>query len=153
MIEVREPMVVRPFIAQLAPDPFLRIKPRLIGWQVFHLDLAMGRQVLSNPRSPMPARSVHEQVQDLSPPSLPQAGQQGQEALGVAPGCAQEAVPTFQGGHPAKDVQAASMVAGRGDTEGLPPSRPYPADPRVFGKTRLVLKHHDVLLRPLPEFF
>ena len=101
----------------------------------------------------MPARSVHEQVQDLSLPPPSQAGQQSQEASGVTPRRAHQTVPTFQGGHPAKDIQASSMVAGRGNAEGLTPSRPHPADPRVFRKARLVLKHHDVPPRPLAEFF
>jgi hypothetical protein len=68
-------MIVRPFITQLAPDSFLRIEPRLVGRQVLHLNLGMSRQVFSDSRPPMPARSVHEQVQGLSPTSLPQAGQ------------------------------------------------------------------------------
>ena len=136
-------MVVRPFVAQLAPDSFLRIEPWLVGRQVFHLDLGMGRQVLLDPRSPMPARSVHEQMQDLSLPPSSQAGQPGEETLRIAPRRAHHPLPTFQGGHPAKDIQASPMVAGRGDAEGLAASRPHPADPRVFGKARLVLKHHD----------
>ena len=153
LIEVFEPVVVRSLVAQLPPDSFLRVEPRLIGRQVLHVNLTMGRQVLSNPRPPMPARAIHEQVQDLSRPSLPQTGQQSQEALGVTPRRSHQTIPAFPGGHPAKDIQTSLVVTGRGDAEGLTPSRPHPADARVFGKTRLVLKDRQVPLRPLAEFF
>ena len=142
-------MIVRPLVAQLTPDSFLRVEPRLVGRQVLHLNLPMGRQVLSYPRPSVPARSIHEQVQDLVLPPLPQAGQQSQKPSGITSRRAHQAVPTLQRGHPAKDIQASSMVAGRGDPEGLTPPRPHPADAGVFGKPRLVLKHHDVPLRPL----
>ena len=146
-------MVIRPFVAQLPPDTFLWFGPRLVGRQVFHLDLAMGCQVLPNPRPPMPARSIHEQTQELSLPASSQANQQGQEPLVVTPRRTHQPVVTFPGRHPAKDIQAWPMVAGRGNPKGLTPSRPHPADPGVFGKIRIFLKHHDVPLRPLADFF
>ena len=70
-------MVVCSFEAQLPPDRFLGIEPGQVGRQVGHLDLGVGCQVLLHPRSPMPARSVYEQVHNLSSPPPPQAVEQG----------------------------------------------------------------------------
>ena len=71
----------------------------------------------------MPARSVHEQVENLSLPSLPQAGQQGQESLRIAPGRAHQAVPTLQGGHPPKDISGVDgcWPWGRGKVDPVAP--------------------------------
>jgi hypothetical protein len=94
----------------------------------------------------MPVGSIHKHMQELSPPPPTQPSKQGKETLCVAARRTQQAVPTFQGSHPAKDIQAPSMMAGRRDAERLAAPRPHPADSGVLTKARLVLKYHPVEL-------
>lgn len=126
-------------------------RPQEIRYGSGHL--AMRLQVLFHSRSSMPTRSVHKQVEDLPWPTPPQATQQSQEALGVPAWRAQQAVTTFAGSDPAKDVEPPLMVTGGGGMEGLAASRPHSADAGRLRKARLVLKHHEVLPPPLVEFF
>ena len=146
-IEVLEPAVGRRFVPNATPDSLLGIQRRLIRLQILQVQPPVRVEESSNLVPFVPRGSIDIQPHPIPLEPVVQGLQDHEESLPVASGRSDHPVTTQQGRHPSRDIEAFLMLAGGGDSKALPPRGPAPSQPRMEGKTRLILEGYPLCRR------
>ncbi len=152
-IEVLEPDVPSNLVPALAPDVLLLIKSRLIGRQVFQMDLGMALEEKPYSVSFVPLSSVHIEVDNITTKLFQHMLQHLHESLAVTLGGAYQAFPPQQWRHPPGQIEPLAMLAGSRDLE--PPTFFSPASPEtgMQAKAGLVLENDGLVVFKAAQFF
>ena len=152
-IERLAPTIRGRLVSHAAPDPFLGIEPRLVGWEIAQVQARMGLEELDDLIAAMPDSAIDvppNRVAAQSPIEMPEHDQKPQP---IAPRCFHQPVPTQQGGHPPRAIEPLPMLAGGKDPQPLPAAGPAPAPARVQGEAGLIWEHDGLAGPQPPEFF
>jgi hypothetical protein len=152
-IETFEPTIRRGFIANLTPDPLLRIQPGLITRQVLQTKLHMSSYKQINFLSLMPSGSVHIKPDSIPSESAIKIPQTGNKSLSISSRPSNHPSPTQQRSHPSKQIRSLAMLTRGRNAQALSSPRPPHTQPRMKRKARLVLKDNRFLRSQPPEFF
>jgi hypothetical protein len=152
-IESFEPTIRRSFIPNLTPDPFLRIKPRLITRQILQTKSHMSSYKQINFIPLMPSGPVHIKPNGIASESAIKILQTGNKSLSISSMPSDHPSPTQQRSYPSKQIQSLAMLARGRNAQPLPSSRPPHSQPRMKRKSRFVLKDDCFLRSQSPEFF
>jgi hypothetical protein len=153
IIQSLKPLVRRRLIANLTPDTFLRIQPRLITGQVFQMQASVCLNETLNRFSLMPLSPVHIELNRIPAKSLVQVAQTLQESLPVTVGVAHHAPSSKQRSHPPKHIQPLSMLARCGNTQPLPNLPPTKSESWMKGKPCFILKDNRLPRLQALKFF
>ena len=152
-IESFEPTIRRSFVPNLTPDPFLRIKPRLITRQILQTKSHMSAYKQINFIPLMPSGSVHIKPDGIASESAIKILQTGNKSLSISSRPSDHPSPTQQRSYPSKQIQSLAMLARGRNAQPLPSSRPPHSQPRMKRKSRLILKNDRLLRSQPPKFF
>lgn len=151
--QIFEPPVGGGFVADLTPNPLLRIQTRLITRQISKTDPSMLPKKKIHLRPSVPSRSVHIQPQRIPPQPSIQLFQTIQKPFPIPLRLSQYPFSPQQGSNPPKNIQPLTMLTRGRNPQPFPPLGPTPTQARMQRKSRLILKY-DRLLRPQrAEFF
>jgi hypothetical protein len=152
-IESLKPTIRRSFIANLTPDPLLRIQPRLITRQVPQTKSHMSSYIQINFLSLMPSGAVHIKPDRIPSESAIKILQASHKSPSISSRPSDHPSPTQQRGDPSKQIQSLAMLARGRNAQALSSPRPPHTQPRMKRKSRLVLKDDRFLRSQPPEFF
>lgn len=152
-IQRLEPMIGGDLIADLSPDPLLRVQRRLIHRQIFQSQSSMGLKKRVNGRTPMPLGSVDIQPDDGASEFRINMPQIFHESFCVPFGDTNHPPTPKPGSHPTEDIEPLPMLTGGGNTQSLAPLSPASAHTRMQRKTRFVFKDDDFLGTETTQFF
>jgi hypothetical protein len=152
-IKTFEPAIRCGFIADLTPDPLLRIQPRLITRQVLQTKSHMSSYEQINFLSLMPSGSVHIKPNGIPSESAIKILQASNKSPSISSRPSDHPSPTQQRSDPSKHIQSLAMLARGRNAQPLPSPRPSHTQPRMKRKSRFVLKNDRFLRSQPPEFF
>jgi hypothetical protein len=101
----------------------------------------------------MPTRSINIQPDSVAPKLAIKMLQHLEEPLAVSPFCLDHPGAAQERSHPARNIQAFLMLAGRRNFQSLSQKRPSAAEPWMQGKTAFVLKNNGFFRTQRFEFF
>ncbi len=152
-IEFREPAVRRSFVPDAAPHALLGIQGRLVPRQVGEPETRMSLEEGVHSVPLVPPRAVDIEPDRVAPEPAVEMPERLEEARPVAPRQPDHATPAEERRHPAAEVEAGLVLAGRGDPETLAALRPPAAEPGVKREAGFI-RESDGLGRPqAAEFF
>lgn len=142
-------------ISELFPKTIHQVQLRVIGREVFQIEMRMFSQERVDLRALMPLRSVHIEVDPPSGEPSVQGPQEFQESLSIPLEDGKESVPSAQGLHPAEEVEPLPMLALGGYLVASPSPHPETTQPGMKRKARLVPEDQGspLSLQDRPEFF
>lgn len=152
-IERLEPTIRGRLVSHAAPDPFLGIEPRLVGWEIAQGQARMGLEELDDLLAAMPDSAIDVQPDRVAAQSPIEVPEDDQKPRPIAPRGVHQAVPTQQGRHPPREIESLPMLAGGEDPQPLPAAGPAPAPARVQGEAGLIWEHDGLAGPQPPEFF
>ena len=101
----------------------------------------------------MPAGSIHIKPDGMPLQSLVEMTEDFEETLPISSFCLNHPIPSQQGSHPARNVQALVMLTGGGDAKTPSLHSPPPTQSGMEAKACLVLEDHRLLRSQRLKFF
>lgn len=152
-IEALEPDVPGDLVPALAPDVLLFIKSRLIGRQIFQMNLSMAFEEKPDCVTLVPFSPVHIEMDNIPAELFQHMPQHLYKSLAVAFRGADQAFPPQQGRHPAGEIEPLAMLASGRDFEPLTFLSPTSPQARMQAKAGLILENDGLIVFKAAQFF
>jgi len=152
-IKAIKPGISGNFISTPAPDILLLIESRLIRRKVFQMNLSMALEEQSDLFSFVPFRSIHVEMDGITPEPSQHMLKCFEESLPVASGGTNQTFLAQKRRHPTRQVQSLAMLAGSGNFKPLTLLSPTTSKTRMQAKSGFILKYNSLIIFKLKQFF
>jgi hypothetical protein len=152
-IEFREPPVGGGLVPNPTPHPLLGVQGGLVSRQVGEPEARMSLEEGIDVVPLVPARAIDIEPDRVAPEPPVEMPERLEKARPIAPRQPNHAAPAKERRHPAAEVKARVVLAGRGDPEALAALRPPAAEPGMEREAGLIREGDGFVRAERLEFF
>ncbi len=152
-IQIGKPAIGGGLVPDAPPDALLGIQAGLVPRQVFQPQPRVSSQKRVHRSALVPSGAVDVEPDRVAAEPTVQVAKRLQETGPVAFGQAEHPAPAEEGCHPAAQVEAGVMLAGRGDAEPFAALAPSPTQAGMEGKPGLIRERDGLVRGERLEFF